>query len=172
MKKLLLLLAFVLSVQTGYSQAGKDTANLLKIGEDMPEFSLVSISGDSVSSDDLYGQIVLLCFYSTISPIANQLVDLINLNIWMKYKDNENFTLLIIDREEKAEVVKAFFEKKNWTMPVYLDQQREVYSKFAVRFFGRCYLFDKESRLMLQSLGSKKDEFALVTKQIDDLLKK
>ena len=56
-------------------------------------------------------------------------------------------------------------------MPFYLDEKKEVYTKFAVRFIPRNYLFDKEGRLVLQSMGFKKDEFEALKKQLADLLK-
>ncbi len=171
MKKLLLLLAVSMFMQMGYSQADKDTANQLKIGSDMPEFTLHTLDGKVVSSDDLYGKIVLINFFATWCPPCNAELPLVETDIWAKYKDNKNFMLLIVDREEKAEIVKPYIEKKKWTMPFYLDEKKEVYTKFAVRFIPRNYLFDKEGRLVLQSMGFKKDEFEALKKQLADLLK-
>jgi peroxiredoxin len=171
MKKLLLLLAVSLLMQMGYSQTDKDTANQLKIGSDMPEFTLMTLDGKSVSSDDLYGKVVLINFFATWCLPCNQELPLVETEIWAKYKDNENFMLLIIDREEKASIVKPHIEKKKWTMPFYLDEKKEVYTQFAVRFIPRNYLFDKEGRLVLQSMGFKKDEFEVLKKQLDEMLK-
>jgi hypothetical protein len=56
-------------------------------------------------------------------------------------------------------------------MPFYLDQVKDVYGKFAIRFIPRNYLFDKESRLVLQSMGFRKDEYEVLKKQVDNLMK-
>lgn len=170
MKKLLLLLAASLFMQTAFSQ-DKDTANLLKLGDDMPEFTVMTLDGKSVSSDDLYGKVVLINFFATWCPPCNQELPLVETDIWAKYKDNKDFMLLIIDREEKASVVKPYVEKKKWTVPFYLDEKKEVYNLFANRFIPRNYLFDKEGRLVLQSMGFKKDEFEALKKQLADMLK-
>ncbi len=171
MKKLLLLLAVSLVIQMAYCQADKDTANLLKIGSDMPEFTLMTLDGKSVSSDDLYGKIVLINFFATWCPPCNQELPVMESDIWAKYKDNKDFMLLIIDREEKVAVVKPYIEKKKWTMPFYLDEKKETYNLFANRFIPRNYLFDKEGRLVLQSMGFKKEEFEALKKQLADMLK-
>ena len=170
MKKLLFLLP-LFAFQIAFGQAEKDTANLLKVGEDMPEFTITGLDGKTLSSDDLYGKVVLVNFFATWCPPCNQELPFLEKDIWAKYKDNDNFALVIIDREEKAEVVKAHIEKKKWTMPFYLDEKKEVYEMFATRFIPRNYLFDKEGRLVLQSMGFKKEEYEVLKKQVDDLLK-
>jgi hypothetical protein len=44
--------------------------------------------------------------------------------------------------------------------------------KFATRFIPRNYLFDREGRLVLNSMGFKKEEFDVLKKEIEGLLKK
>ena len=171
MKKILPFLFFALIAQSAYSQVDKDTANLLKVGSDLPELTFITLDGDTITSDDLYGKVVLINFFATWCPPCNQELPVMESDIWAKYKDNEDFALLIIDREEKPEVIKKFLEKKKWTMPFYLDEKKEIYSVFANRFIPRNYLFDKESRLVLSSMGFKKDEFELLKKEIDRLMK-
>jgi peroxiredoxin len=172
MKKLLSLLLLSLFLQAAYSQVDKDTANLLKVGQDIPEFTLTSVDGKTITSEDLYGKVVLINFFATWCGPCNQELPLMEVDIWAKYKDNKDFVLLVVDREEKAEVVKAFIEKKKWTMPFYLDEKKGIYLKFANRFIPRNYLFDRESRLVLQSMGFRKDEFEVLKKEIDDQMKK
>jgi peroxiredoxin len=172
MKKLLLFLISAFLMQTSYSQTDKDSTNLLQVGSEMPEFSLMTLDGKSVSSDDLYGKVVLINFFATWCAPCNLELPLVDKDIWAKYKDNKDFVLLVIDREEKAEKVKAFVERKKWDMPFYLDEKKEVYTKFATRFIPRNYLFDKESRLVLNSMGFNKEEFEVLKKEIGSMLKK
>ncbi len=172
MKKVLAFLILAALMQVVYSQTDKDTTNLLKLGEEMPEFSLMTLDGKSISSDDLYGKVVLINFFATWCVPCNLELPLVEKEIWAKYKDNEDFVLVIIDREEKADVVKKFIEKKKWTMPFYLDEKKEAYSKFATRFIPRNYLFDKESCLVLNSNGFNKEDLGILKKEIENLLKK
>lgn len=171
MNKLLVFLILAFITQTAYNQTDKDTANLLKVGEDMPEFTLTTLDGKTFTSDDLYGKVVLINFFATWCPPCNLELPKVEKDIWARYKDNRNFALLIIDREEEVKIVKAFVQKKQYTMPFYMDEKKEVYSMFANRFIPRNYLFDKEGRLILQSNGYKKDEFEILKRQIADLLK-
>jgi peroxiredoxin len=172
MKKLLLLIFAITLIQTAFGQADKDSTNLLEMGSEMPEFSVVTLDGKSISSDDLYGKVVLINFFATWCVPCNLELPLVEKEIWAKYKDNEDFVLLIIDREEKAGVVKAFIEKKKWTMPFCLDEKMEVYSKFATKYIPRNYLFDKESSLVLKSNGFNKEDLGVLKTEIENQLKK
>ena len=171
MKRILALLVSLVLMQTGYSQKEQDTTNLLKVGDEMPEFTLVTLDGKTVTSDDLYGKVVLISFYASWCVPCNLGLPLVERDIWAKYKDNEDFMLLIVDLEETTELIQPYVEKMKWTMPFYLDEKKEVYTQFAVRFIPRNYLFDKEGRLVLQSMGFKKDEFEVLKKQLDEMLK-
>ena len=172
MKKLLSLLIAVLLMQAAYSQKDKDSTNLLKVGSDMPEFKLVSLDGKLLASEDLYGKVVLVNFFATWCMPCNLELPLVNSDIWAKYKDNKDFVLMIIDREEKAEKVRAFVEKKKWSMPFYLDEKKEVYTKFATKYIPRNYLFDREGTLVLQSKGFEKEELEVLKNEIGAQLKK
>lgn len=171
MKKLLSLLTLAIFIQSAYSQDDKDSTSLLKLGADLPEFSSMTLDGKIISSDDWYGKVVLINFYATWCVPCNLQLPLVEKEIWAKYKDNEDFVLVIFDREEKAEVVQAFITKKKWTMPFCLDGATEVYSKFATKFIPRNYLFDQESRLVLKSNGFNRDEFMVLKNEIEALLK-
>ncbi|MFH0761559.1 MAG: TlpA disulfide reductase family protein [Bacteroidota bacterium] len=150
----------------------QDSSNLLKVSDDMPEFTLKTLDGNTVSSDDLYGKVVLINFFATWCPPCNLELPLLEKDIWAKYKDDENFVLLVIDREEPADKVAPFVKKKKFTMPFYLDPKREVYGLFATKFIPRNYLFDKEGRLMLCSKGFSKEDFDVLLKELGALLKK
>jgi len=149
----------------------KDTSDILLVGQDMPEFTLKSLDGKEISSDDLYGKVVLINFFATWCPPCNQELPLVESDIWAKYKDHKDFQLLIIDREETAEKVAEFLAKKKYTMPFYLDPVREVYGKFASRNIPRNYLFNRESQLVLSSMGFKKADFEVLQKELDKLLR-
>ncbi len=164
-----LFLLLVLAVMPLAAQV-KDTSDVLLVGQYIPEFTIKSLDGEEISSDDLFGKVVLINFFATWCPPCNLELPLVESEIWAKYKDNKDFQLLIIDREETAEKVIAFLEKKKYTMPFYLDPKREVYSMFATRNIPRNYLFNKESQLVLSSMGFKKDDFEVLKKELDKLL--
>jgi len=172
MKRLLTLLITFTLMQAAYSQADQDSTNILKTGSDMPEFTLTGIDGKTVSSDDLYGKVVLINFFATWCAPCNMELPVMEKEIWAKYRNNPDFVLLIVDREEKIEKVKAFVEKKKWTMPFYLDEKKEVYSLFATKFIPRNYLFDREGTLVLNSKGFEREDMKVLDLEIGSQLSK
>jgi len=149
-----------------------DSSNLLKVGDEIPEFTLKTLDGKTVSSDDLYGKVVLINFFATWCPPCNQELPLLEKDIWAKYKEDENFALLVIDREETADKVGQFVEKKKFTMPFYLDPQREIYGMFAKKDIPRNYLFNEESQLVLVSKGYSREDFDILKRELDALMKR
>jgi peroxiredoxin len=149
----------------------KESGDILLVGEDMPEFTVLTLDRKEISSDDLYGKVVLINFFATWCPPCNQELPHLEKEVWAKYKDREDFMLMIIDREEPGGKVEEFVKKKGFTMPFYLDPNREVYNLFAEKNIPRNYLFDKQGRLVLQSSGFKKQDFNTMLKELDKLLK-
>jgi thiol-disulfide isomerase/thioredoxin len=138
----------------------------------MPEFTLTGLDGKVVKSSDLRGKVVLINFFATWCGPCKLELPVVDSVIWSKYKDNKDFVLLIVDREEKADKVKPFVEKNKWTMPFYLDEKKEVYTKFATKYIPRNYLFDKKGKLVLKSVGFIKEEFDVLVGEIETQLKK
>ncbi|MFO7617162.1 MAG: TlpA disulfide reductase family protein [Bacteroidales bacterium] len=148
----------------------KDSSDILQLGEDMPEFTVLTLDRQEVSSDDLYGKVVLINFFATWCPPCNQELPHLEKEVWAKYKDREDFVLMIIDREEPGGKVEEFVKKKGFTMPFFIDPNREVFNLFAKKNIPRNYLFDKQGRLVLQSTGFKKEDFNTMVKELDKML--
>jgi len=172
MKKILSLLIAAIFIQVSYNQEVNDSTNLLNPGAHMPKFTITGIDGTTLKSSELKGKVVLINFFATWCGPCNQELPVVDRDIWTKYKDNKDFVLLIIDREEKADKVKSWVAGKQWTMPFYLEEKKETYTKFATKFIPRNYLFDKKGKLVLNSMGFRQDEFDVLLKEIETQLNK
>ena len=107
MKKTIItfLLAFVFC--NLYSEDPNDF-NLTKVGQDIPEFSFTTLEGHSASISDYKGQTVLINFFATwCGPCRNELPHL-QKEVYDKYKNNNDFVLLILGREHNWEEVNKF----------------------------------------------------------------
>jgi len=171
MNKLILLLVALMVIQPVFSQTDEDSTNLLAMGDEMPDFTLKTLEGKTVSSDDLFGKVVLVNFFATWCVPCNQELPAVEKEIWAKFKDNKDFVLLIIDRGEKPDVIQKHIDKKKWTMPFYLDESKAVYALFAKQFIPRNYLFDRSGELLLSSRGYNKDDLEILQREIERQLK-
>ena len=145
-------------------------AQELKKGDAMPTFELDSKVYGKVKPADLNGKVVLVSLFATwCGPCQLELAE-VQSTLWPKYKDNKNFTMLVIGREHTDEQLTKYNERKKFTFPLYPDPKREVFSKFAEKSIPRAYLFGKDGKLIYSSIGYTKEEFQHLLKAIEEAL--
>ncbi len=168
-KTICFLLVLFLSLNL-FSQTVQDSSNILLDGQKMPSFKITTMDGKTFNSEELKGKTVLVNFFATWCGPCRKELPFVQKDIWNKYKDNENFLLLIISREEKPEKVIPFVSEYKYTMPFYSDIDRSCYSQFAEKFIPRNYLFDASGTLIYQSKGFTEEEFKLLLENIAEQL--
>ena len=147
-------------------------AQELKKGEAMPKFELTSSVYGDIKPADLKGKVVLINLFATwCGPCQTELAE-VQETLWPKYKDNQDFLLLVIGREHTDEQLEKYNERKQFTFPLYPDPKREVFSLFAEKYIPRAYLFDKEGKLIYSSVGYTEEEFQILMTTIESALKK
>lgn len=147
-------------------------AQELKKGEAMPKFELTSSVYGDIKPADLKGKVVLINLFATwCGPCQTELAE-VQETLWPKYKDNQDFVLLVIGREHTDEQLEKYNERKQFTFPLYPDPKREVFSLFAEKYIPRAYLFDKEGKLIYSSVGYTEEEFQILMMTIESALKK
>lgn len=133
-------------------------STLIEVGQTVPEFSYVTLEGDTLNIDDLKGKVVFMNFFATSCPICIKELPVLNTEIWEKYKDNENFVLLVFGREHNAGEMNAFIEKWGYTFPVIPDPGRKIYSLFAERYIPRNVILNTEGEIIYQVTGFEESE--------------
>lgn len=145
-------------------------AQELKKGDAMPTFELDSKVYGKVKPADLKGKVVLVSLFAIwCGPCQLELAE-VQSTLWPKYKDNKNFTMLVIGREHTDEQLTKYNERKKFSFPLYPDPKREVFSKFAEKSIPRAYLFGKDGKLIYSSIGYTKEEFQHLLKAIEEAL--
>ena len=77
----------------------QNSVEKVKIGDTMPQFTLNSDVYGQVTPSDLKGKVVLVSLFATwCGPCQKELAE-VQSTLYPKYKDNENFRLLVIGRE-------------------------------------------------------------------------
>lgn len=135
----------------------------------IPNFSIQTEKG-LLKSSDLKGKVVLINFFATwCGPCLQELPHLEN-EIWAKYKDNKQFSLLVIGREHSQNEIEAFKTKKGYHLPMYADEGRSVYSLFAKEYIPRSYIVNKEGKVVYTSVSYSEVEFRNMLNKLDELL--
>lgn len=167
MKRLVLLAIVVLFAFSANAQDHK-----LKIGDPIPKFTIKSSIYGDVTPADLKGKVVLVNLFATWCPPCQKELADVKSTLWPKYKDNKDFVMLVIGREETDEKLKSYNQKKGFTFPLYPDPKREIFSHFADSTIPRTYLFGKDGKLILAEIGYTPEGFQHLMNEIEKALKK
>ena len=147
-------------------------ADVVKMGDAMPTFRVVSDKGETLlSTDQLKGKVVLVNFFATWCPPCQKELAAVQETLWPKYKDNGQFALVVIGREHNEAELATYNEKKGFTFPLYPDKNRSIYAAFAQSLIPRSYLFDQEGKVIRATTGYTEEEFADMLQLIEQTLR-
>ena len=146
---------------------------IVKVGEEAPDFEMTLTDGQKVRLSDLRGKVVMLQFTASWCGVCRKEMPFIERDIWKKHKDNADFALYGIDRDEPLERVKKFAEQTGVTYPLGLDPGADIFALYAERKAGitRNVLVGKDGKIVMMTRLYNEEEFASLCKKIDELLK-
>ena len=173
MKKLLLLLLVCLPFMAMAQEPEADANGyIVRVGQFAPDFVVKTTDGKSVTLSHLRGKVVMLQFTASWCGVCRKEMPFIEKDIWLKHKDNTDFALFGIDRDEPLETVNVFAEKTGVTYPMALDPGADIFAKYADREAGitRNVLIDRSGKIVMLTRLYNEDEFAALCKKIDQLL--
>lgn len=164
------LLTAILTIFAFIARAQSD-GDIIKVGDQMPAFTIVSDNGTKMSSASLKGKVILVNFFATWCPPCQKELADVQQKLWPKYKNNKNFQLLVIGREHTDEELAKYNEKKGFSFPLYPDKNRAVFGAFAKNLIPRCYLIGKDGKVIYAGKGYTEEEFAELMNKIEAAIK-
>lgn len=168
MKKILMLTAVCLMA---LSCVRSDSGDIIKVGDDLPQFTLHSEIYGDVSSAELKGKVTLICFFATWCPPCQEELADVQGKLVPAFAENENFRLLVVGREHTDAELQEYNETKKFTFNLYPDPKREVYSLFAEKSVPRSYLVGMDGKIVEAHIGYEEEEFDAMMDTIRTLLK-
>ena len=145
---------------------------LVKVGDMAPDFTLKYTDGTEFTLSKLRGKVVMLQFTASWCGICRGEMPHIESRIWQPHKDNKDFVLVGVDREEPREVVEEYTAKLGTTYPMLLDEKGDVFASYALRKSGitRNVLIDRNGRIVKLTRRFVEEEFNDLVATIDSLL--
>lgn len=155
------------------SAQADSTGYIVRIGEIAPDFTITLTDGKQVTLSSLRGKVVMLQFTASWCGVCRKEMPFIEKDIWLKHKDNADFALIGIDRDEPLEKVLAFAKSTGVTYPLGLDPGADILAKYALRDAGitRNVLIDREGKIVKLTRLYNEEEFASLVQQINEMLK-
>ena len=145
---------------------------IVKVGDVAPDYEMQLTDGTKQKLSDLRGKVVMLQFTASWCGVCRKEMPFIEKDIWLKHKENPNFALIGIDRDEPLETVIEFGKKTGITYPMALDPGADIFAKYADRQAGitRNVLIDKDGQIVMLTRLYNEEEFAALCKKIDEML--
>ena len=146
---------------------------IVKVGEMAPDFTIILTDGKQVTLSSLRGKVVMLQFTASWCGVCRKEMPFIEKDIWLKHKDNTDFALIGIDRDEPLDKVLAFAKSTGVTYPLGLDPGADIFAKYALRDAGitRNVLIDREGRIVMLTRLYNEEEFTSLVEKINEMLK-
>ncbi|WP_395062040.1 TlpA family protein disulfide reductase [Flavobacterium sp.] len=170
MKKLILITLFLTSINM-FSQEDYMESSLVKLNQQVPEFSFTNKDGKSIKLSDYKGKVILINFFATWCGPCMKEMPFIQKDLWEKLKNNDKFIILSFGRDHTQEEVNKFIESKKFTFPIFADKGKLIYNLFATKYIPRNYLIDSTGTVIYASTGFTTDDFTKLVNKIDVLLK-
>lgn len=170
---ILISISFSALAQDLTKEVPADYGYIVKIGQEVPNFSMKTIDGKTVRISDLRGKVVMLQFTASWCSVCRKEMPHIEADIWQKHKNNKNFALYGVDLDEPKEVVEKYIKQIPVTYPIGLDPNGEIFYSFAEKGAGvtRNVIIDKTGKIVFMTRLFKDEEFQEMKKVIDNLLK-
>jgi peroxiredoxin len=114
-----------------------------------PEFTLKDLSGKTWTFAELRGKVVLVNFWATWCPPCRK--EMPDLETLYRRFESKGLVVLGISDEEAAKVA-PFIRERKVSFPVLLDPGRKVNEMFVVEGIPKSFVFDREGKLVAQSI--------------------
>ena len=165
-------MSFVVVAQEKDGVVVYDNEYLVKVGDMAPDFTLELTDGSTFTLSEQRGKVVMLQFTAGWCGVCRKEMPFIERDIWQRHKDNGNFVLLGIDREETKEQIDAFVKKVGTTYPIAMDVNADVFASYALRNSGitRNVLIGKDGKIVMLTRLFNDDEFKSLVERIDMML--
>jgi peroxiredoxin len=113
------------------------------------DFTLTDLQGKSWVFKELRGKVVLVNFWATwCPPCRKEMPDLDTL--YLRFKD-QGLVILAISDEDVGKVT-PFIAERKISYPILLDPGREVNGLFAVQGIPKSFVYDRDGKLVAQSI--------------------
>lgn len=163
-----------IAVENTNAVQADSTGYIVKVGDMAPDFTVTLTDGKQINLSTLRGKVVMLQFTASWCGVCRKEMPFIEKDIWLKHKNNPNFALIGIDRDEPLDKVLAFAKATGITYPLGLDPGADIFAKYALRDSGitRNVLIDRDGKIVKLTRLYNEEEFASLVQKIDEMLKK
>jgi peroxiredoxin len=165
------ILLFVILTVSPVSLFAQDQFTFVKKGDVAPDFTIEMQDGSTKQLSELKGKVVWINFFATWCAPCRKELPVLEKEVYKKYKNRNDFEILVIGREHDWQTVTKFKTANNFLLPFYPDPERKIFSKFAKQNIPRNFIIDKAGKIAVISTGFNQSEFDKIVAKVEELLK-
>lgn len=153
------LCAVLLLLCAVFVRAQQDAPEIyLQTGQRLPDFTITDLDGKEYKSADFKGKVVFIYFWTTWCPYCRAEMQLLEREIWQKYK-SDDFVMLAVAREQSDEEAANYRKNARVTFPVAADRDGKIFDLFAGHGIPRSYIADTNGTIVFQIAGLDESQF-------------
>jgi cytochrome c-type biogenesis protein len=154
----------------GALACGGDGAPRALVGDPAPTYTATTMAGDSVSTADLAGKVVLLNVWATwCAPCREEIPFLQALHEKHRSQGLEIIGVSV-DARGQDETIQGFINDFGMTYPIWRDPDERVQTMFMALGVPASYLIDREGVLRWRRLGIIRETDSVFTRALADAL--
>ena len=138
-------------VSTGLFKAEIKKDDINKRLQEAPTFSFKDSLGNTLAISDLKGKVVFINFWASWCPPCRAEMPSLE-ELYKKLKDDNRFVFLFINEDEDGNKAIQYFEKNNFTMPLYY-QVGQVSDEIFSGTLPTTVVINKEGKVVLKHEG-------------------
>ena len=169
--RFLILILFLFSTISTFSQNDINRGYSVKIGEYAPEINLKLLDGREINNENLLGKVVVIQFTASWCSVCIKEMPHLEEEVWQRFKD-EDFILVGVDLKEELSIVNDFIKKTEVTYPFTIDNDGTFFESFTLPGAGvtRNIVIDKKGKISFLTRLFDEKEFQQMIEHIDILL--
>lgn len=129
-----------------------NTPGAVKIGKPAPDFTLTSFKGNTYSTADLRGMVIVVNFWGSWCGICRDEADELQA-AWEGYRKSGKVAFLGVDFADNAADGKAYLEAYNVTYPNGEDTNSSISRLYGVDGVPETFIIDQEGILAYVKIG-------------------
>lgn len=120
---------------------------IVKVGDKVADFKVTLLDGTSKKLSEFKAPAIVLNFFASWCVVCRKEIPLMEKEVWQPMKDH-GLVVLGVDYKEKSDTVKMFIKEMNISYPVALDEQGEIFDRFARGGVTRNIVLDRNLNII------------------------